>query len=131
MIFIINFTRRVLGPKATKRLLRKEVTQTLWSIPATTGTVLSAQWPKPGDRVEIRLNNKAIGAAEFIIADRVSWDDIDTDDARRGGFDNLEELHAALMRTGYRFFRNRKDLKLQRVQFSWLEEADIDSKEAD
>jgi len=52
--------------------------------------------------------------------DAVTWEQLDIDDARRGGFDNRFELAYALKRAGYRFMPLDK-YQLYRCQFSWLE----------
>jgi len=114
----INFTTHVLGPLATLRLKQERVTQThLAKDSLITEAILSGE-VKVGDQIRIALNNTRLGIAKLSICDRVRWDELDIDDAHRGGFDNLQDLGLALKRAGYRF-RSLDGSSFYRIQFQW------------
>jgi len=54
--------------------------------------------------------------------DVATWEAINIEDARRGGFSNRFELAYALQRAGFRFMPLNQ-YELYRIQFAWLEEA--------
>lgn len=118
----IRFTTNVLGLAATHRLEKRQVTQTLRSESSSiTASILNGR-ASIGDRLEITLDGITAGHAELVSMDVVTWNSLNIDDARRGGFASLEELKAALRRAGCRF-KPLNDYRLYRIQFSWLEEA--------
>jgi len=116
----IKFTTHVLGPVAAYWLEKEQVTQTLRSRDnSITQAILSGK-VKVGDQLHILLDDRLIGMVQLSICDRVSWTELNIDDAHRGGFDSLQELGLALKRAGYRF----KDLDgyaFYRMQFQWLQ----------
>jgi len=118
----IRFTTLVLGPVAAYRLEKHQVTQTLRSENSFTTRAILNGMVKVGDEVQILLDDRLIGLAEYIIADVVTWGQLDIGDAHRGGFDTLDDLLKALKRAGYRF-KPLDDYQLFRIQFSWIEEA--------
>ena len=113
----IRFTTRVLGPAAAFRLEKRQVTQTLRS---ESSSILNER-VSAGDRLEVVLDSVLLGEAELVSIDAVNWEYINLNDARRGGFDTLNDLEAALKRAGYRF-KPLTDYQLFRIQFTWLEE---------
>jgi len=120
----INFTTHILGPLATLRLRHEKVTQTLRARDSLiTEAILSGE-VKVGDQIRIALNNRILGIAKLSIFDRVSWAELDIDDAHRGGFDSLPELGLALKRAGYRF-KSLDGYTFYRIQFQWLEKVSV------
>ena len=120
----INFTTHILGPLATLRLRHEKVTQTLRARDSLiTEAILSGE-VKVGDQIRIALNNRILGIAKLSIFDRVSWAELDIDDAHRGGFDSLPELVLALKRAGYRF-KSLDGYTFYRMQFQWLEKVSV------
>lgn len=117
----LHFTTRVLGPIAAYRLEQRKVTQTLRSYTSSAAQAALTGQLKVGDQMEVLLDNRLLGHAVFVIMDALSWVDIDTANAHRGGFDDLADLEKALQRAGYRF-RPINMYRLYRIQFSWLEE---------
>jgi len=117
----LHFTTKVLGPVAAYRLEKRQVTQTLRSESSSITKAILSGMVKVGDEVQVTLDDKLIGPAEYVISDIVTWDQLEIDDARRGGFDTLDDLAQALKRAGYRF-KPLDDYRLFRIQFSWLEE---------
>lgn len=118
----IRFTTRVLGPLPAFRLQDHQVTQTLRSDSISiTASILNGE-TKAGDQLDIILDGIILGDAELVSMDAVTWNRLNIDDARRGGFDSLKELEAALKRAGYRF-KPLNEYELYRIQFTWLEEA--------
>ncbi len=118
----IRFTTRVLGAAAAYRLEQRQVTQTLRSEnDSITNAILNGR-VSAGDRLEVVLDNRLVGQAEFVSMDVVTWEALDVDDARRGGFANRFELGQALQRAGFRFMPLNQ-YELYRIQFTWLEEA--------
>jgi len=118
----LHFTTKVLGPLAVYRLGKHQVTQT---IRAHSSNIIQAALSgklKVGDQMQVKLDDRIIGLAEYVIMDIVNWEYLDPDDAKRGGFDTLADLEQALQRAGYRF-KPLNEYKLYRIQFSWLEEA--------
>jgi hypothetical protein len=111
----IKFKTYVLGRKAAGRLKTKQVTQTL----------RGADFPKinHGDMVIISLDDELVGHAHISIQDMVRWDNLDLDDAKRGGFDNRLELGSALRRAGFRY-RPIAYYEFKRIQFSWEDWSD-------
>jgi len=121
MIERLHFSTRVLGPVAAYRLEKRQVTQTLRSESSSITKAILSGMVKIGDEVQVTLDDKLIGPAEYVISDIVTWDQLEIDDARRGGFDTLDDLSEALRRAGYRF-KPLNNYQLFRIQFSWLEE---------
>jgi len=117
----IKFTTRVLGPAATHRLEKRQVTQTLRGENSSITEAIINRKASAGDRLEIVLDGIFVGHVELISMDAVTWEFLNLDDARRGGFDTLAELEGALRRAGYRF-KPLNDYQLFRIQFTWLEE---------
>ncbi|GAI49366.1 unnamed protein product, partial [marine sediment metagenome] len=75
-----------------------------------------------GDRLEVVLDGILVGHAELVSMNAVTWGALGIDDARRGGFDTMDDLEAALKRAGYRF-KPLNEYELYRIQFTWPEEA--------
>ena len=114
----INFTTHILGPLAALRLEHEKVTQTLRAKDSLiTEAILSGE-VKVGDQIRIALNNRILSIAKLSVCDRVRWDELDIDDAHRGGFDSLQDLGLALKRAGYRF-RSLDGYTFYRIQFQW------------
>lgn len=117
----LNFTTRVLGPIAAYRLEQRQVTQTLRSYTSNAPQASLSGQLKVGNQMEVLLDNRLIGHAEFVKMDTRRWVDIDTSDAQRGGFDDLADLEKGLQRAGFRF-KPMDMYQFYRFQFSWLEE---------
>ena len=123
----IRFTTRVLGPAAAYRLERGRissiaVTQTLRSENSSITNAILLGRVSAGDRLEVLLDSKLVGQVELVSMDAVTWEALDIEDARRGGFGNRFELAHALQRAGFRFMPLNQ-YELYRIQFKWLEEA--------
>jgi len=114
----LNFTSRVLWPKATARLKDHKVTQTIRSRSSSIVLAINDQRVKPGEAIQVALDDEFIGYAHFLMMDKVSWGDLGEDDAWRGGFDNRNELANALRRAGYRF-KPLDEYTLYRCLFTW------------
>lgn len=114
----INFTTHALGPLAALRLRHEKVTQTLRARDTLIVEAILSGEVKVGDQIRIALNNRILDIAKLSICDRVSWTELDIDDAHRGGFDSLQELGLALKRAGYRF-RSLDGSTFYRLQFQW------------
>ena len=122
----LHFTSRVLGKKATERLEKKEVTQTIRSENHSFIQAIFSVQLKPGEPVQVVLNDRLIGVATYLNLDPVKWHHLDTGDACRGGFDNRFELASALKRAGYRF-KDLEEYFFWRCIFSWPEEKEVNS----
>ena len=118
----IRFTTRVLGPVAAYRLEKKQITQTLRSENSDIANAIINGRISAGDRLEVLLDSTLVGRVELVSMDVVTWEALDIDDARRGGFGNRFELAYALRRAGYRF-QPINSYQFYRIQFTWLEEA--------
>ena len=118
----LHFTTRVLGAAAAYRLEQRQVTQTLRSENDSVANAILQGRVSAGDKLEITLDSIVAGHAELVSMDAVTWEALDIDDARRGGFGNRFELAYALQRAGFRFMPLSK-YELYRIQFRWLEEA--------
>ncbi len=114
----LNFTRRVLGQKATERLQAHQVTQTIRSGSSSFVLAINDNRIKPDELMQVALDDESIGYAELVGMDRLKAEELDIDDAKRGGFDNRFELFSALRRAGYRF-KPLTDYVFYRVQFGW------------
>jgi len=114
----IHFTAHVLGPLAALRLKQERITQTLRAKDSLIVEAILSGEVKVGDQMRIALNNRILGIAKLSVCDRVRWDELDIDDAHRGGFDSLQELGLALKRAGYRF-RSLDGSTFYRIQFQW------------
>ena len=119
----LHFTSRVLGPAAAYRLEKHKVTQTLRSESSDITSAILNGRVSAGDQLEVLLDNIPVGLAELVYMDIVTWEALDIDDARRGGFTNRFELAYALRRAGYRF-QPINSYGFYRIQFSWLEGKD-------
>ena len=116
----LRFITRVLGPAAAYRLEKRQVTQTLRSeSDSITNAILNGR-VSAGDRLEVLLDSILVGHAELVSMDAVTWEALGIRDARRGGFDSLDDLSEALKRAGYRF-KPLNQYELYRIQFAWLE----------
>jgi len=118
----IRFTTRVLGPVAAHRLEKHQVTQTLRSDSNSITEAIIRGRVSAGDKLEVALDGILVGHVELVSMDAVTWGALGIDDARRGGFDTMDDLEAALKRAGYRF-KPLNQYELYRIQFTWLEEA--------
>jgi len=114
----LNFTSRVLGPKATARLKGRTVTQTIRSGSSSIVLAVNDQRVKPGGAIQVALDDEFIGYAHLLLMDKVRWGDLGEDDAWRGGFDSRNELANALRRAGYRF-KPLDEYTLYRCLFTW------------
>ncbi len=117
----LYFTTRVLGPAAAYVLENHQVTQTLRSESDNITKAILLERVSAGDRLEVLLNSIVIGQAELVSMDAITWEALDVDDARRGGFGDRCDLAYALQRAGFRFMPLNK-YGLYRIQFAWLEE---------
>ena len=117
----IHFTTRVLGAAAAYKLEKRQVTQTLRSESDTVTDAILNGRISAGDRLEVLLDSRLVGCVELVSMDAVTWEALDIDDARRGGFGNRFELAYALRRAGYRF-QPINSYEFYRIQFRWLEE---------
>ena len=118
----LQFTTRVLGEEAASRLENHQVTRTLRSVGNSIVQAILTGKVKLGDQMQVILDDRMIGLAQYFMLEIVNWGDLDEEDARRGGFDNLNDLAKALQRAGYRFQPLEK-YKLYRLRFTWLEGA--------
>ena len=118
----IRFTTRVLGPATAYRLEQRQVTQTLRSESDSVTNAFLLGRVSAGDRLEVVLDSRLVGNVELVSMEVVTWEALDIEDARRGGFDTLADLEQALKRAGYRFMPLNQ-YELYRIQFTWLEEA--------
>jgi len=117
----IRFTTRVLGPATAYRLEQRQVTQTLRSESDIITNAFLLGRVSAGDKLEVLLDSRLVGNVELVSMDVVTWEALDIDDARRGGFANRFQLAYALRRAGFRFMPLAK-YELYRIKFSWLEE---------
>ena len=117
----LNFTTRVLGPLAAYRLEQQQVTQTLRGYSGSITQAILTGRLKRGDQMQVLLDKRMIGLAQYVILDTISLDNLTIEDARRGGFDSISDLALALKRAGYRF-QPLEDYTFYRFQFSWLVE---------
>jgi len=118
----LHFTTRVLGPLAAYRLGEHQVTQTIRSYTSSIVQAILTGRLKVGVQMQVTLDDRIIGLAEYVIMDTVTLDTLTIEDARRGGFDSISDLAFALKRAGYRF-KPLNEYELFRIQFAWLEEA--------
>ncbi|GAI54236.1 unnamed protein product, partial [marine sediment metagenome] len=95
-----HFTTRVLGPAAAFRLEQRQVTQTLRSESDSITNAILLGRVSAGDRLEVVLDGIFVGHAKLLSMDTVKWECINLDDAKRGGFDNLEELEKPALLAG-------------------------------
>ena len=117
----LHFTTRVLGPAAAYRLEKRQITQTLRSESDIIANAYLLGRVSVGDQLEVLLNSRLVGCVELVSMDAVTWEALDVDDARRGGFGDRYDLGQALRRAGFRFMP-MNDYQLYRIRFSWLEE---------
>ena len=114
----IRFITRILGPVAAYRLEKHQVTQTLRSDSnSITESIINGR-VSAGDQLEVLLDSILLGEAELVSMDAVTWEALGIEDARRGGFDSLDDLQLALKRAGYRF-KPLNQYELYRIQFAW------------
>jgi len=117
----IRFTTRVLGPIAAYRLEQEQVTQTLRGYSHDITQAILTGRLRVGDQIQVILDDRMVGLAQYVILDTTWLDNLTTEDARRGGFDSVNDLVLALKRAGYRF-RPIDQYNFYRIQFSWLVE---------
>ena len=117
----LHFTTRVLGPAVAYRLEKRQVTQTLRSESDSRTNAILLGRVSAGDHLEVFLDRIFVGHAELVSMGTVTWEALGIRDARRGGFDSLDDLSEALKRAGYRF-KPLNQYELYRIQFAWLEE---------
>ncbi len=120
MTIQLDFTSRVLGPKAVAQLKAHQVTQTIRSPNSSLVKQLPASRVVVDSLIEVTLDGEIIGRADSVAMDGIYWHDLDIEDAHRGGFDNRFELASALKRAGYRF-KDLEEYGFYRIQFIWLE----------
>jgi hypothetical protein len=118
------FTRRVLGPKASDRLEKHLVTQTLRSKPLIGESVPVRLRYRGQEALAVGIQvpkavsvSTALGNVTLKSVDRVKWADLTFEDPHRGGFDDMEELAAALKRAG--LFKPLEEYSFFRIRFSW------------
>ncbi|MBA7571608.1 hypothetical protein ES708_13374 [subsurface metagenome] len=116
----LHFTTRVLGPVAAYRLEQRQVTQTLRSESDGIANAVLLGRVSAGDHLEIVLDGRLVGRVELVSMDVVTWEALDADDARRGGFGDRYDLGQALRRAGFRFMP-LNEYELYRIQLTWLE----------
>ncbi len=116
----LKFNTRVLGKKAAERLVNHQVTQTIRSESASICQRYFNWRLKPADAIEVYLDGHCIGVVTFLNLDPVKWQNLDINDALRGGFDNRFELASALKRAGYRF-KDLEEYFFWRLIFFWPE----------
>jgi len=114
----LDFTTAVLGKKATARLKNRQVTQTIRSGSSSIVLATSDGRLKPGEDLQVALDDEFVGYAKLVAIDKVRMNDLTQDDAQRGGFDNRFELFYALRRAGYRF-KPLDEYVFYRCQFTW------------
>jgi len=115
----IRFTTRVLGPAAAYKLEQRQITQTLRAASDSIASAILNRRISAGDRLDVFLDRIFVGHAELVSMDTVAWEALGIRDARRGGFDTLDDLSEALKRAGYRF-KPMNDYQFFRIRFSWL-----------
>ena len=118
-MFRLNFTSYVLGAEATEKLRRQEVTQTVRSKSSDIVVAVLSGSLDIGEPIEIFLDGEKLGEAELRHWEGLSADELDEEDAQRGGFITLAGLVLTLRRAGYRF-KALKDYDVFRVRFKWL-----------
>ena len=116
----ITFTKKVLGPMAGYRLMKKQVVQTFRSKHEVITQAALQGFVKSNDTVEIFFDGIFIGYAAYLLTTPTHWDALNENDAKKGGFDTMEDLEQALQRAGFRF-RPMNDYQLYRTEFKWLE----------
>ncbi len=122
-MYTLSFSRRILGPEASLKLGRHQVTQT---IRAASNNVVQAAlsrqlWSR--ELVRVTLDGEDLGLVSVVACERLPAIGLTDADAQRGGFSTLEELRAALKRAGYRF-KPLIDYQFYRVQFTWSDEVE-------
>ena len=117
-MFTLNFTRKVLGPEASLKLERHEVTQTIRAGTSDIVKGIMNSELRAGDKLRIALDGENIGLASLIACHWMPAADLTSEDAQRGGFNTVDELGAALKRAGYRF-KPLIDYVFYLVQFGW------------
>ncbi len=121
--YTLSFSRRILGPEASLKLERHQVTQT---IRAESNDVVQAAlsrqlWSR--ELVRVTLDGEDMGLVSVVACERLPAIALTDADAQRGGFSTLEELDLALQRAGYRF-KPLIDYQFYRVQFTWSDEVE-------
>ena len=114
----IHFTSEVMGPTAIARLKAHQVTQTLRSANEVSNLGLPEGRVAVESDFEVTLDGFLIGRTDLACMDAVHWHELDIGDARRGGFDSLEELEKALKRAGFRY-KDVSGYGFYRIQFTW------------
>ncbi len=122
-MYTLSFSRRILGPEASLKLGRHQVTQT---IRAASNNVVQAAlsrqlWSR--ELVRVTLDGEDLGLVSVVACERLPAIGLTDADAQRGGFSTLEELRAVLKRAGYRF-KPLIDYQFYRVQFTWSDEVE-------
>lgn len=113
------FTQRVLGEKASDRLQKHLVTQTLRSKSPLMGLSVPVYLRYPSSRLHQSVADMVLmGNVNLKSVDRVKWSDLTFEDPHRGGFDDMEELATALKRAGFRF-KPLSEYSFYRIRFSW------------
>ncbi len=121
-MYTLSFSRRILGPEASLKLGRHQVTQT---IRAASNNVVQAAlsrqlWSR--ELVRVTLDGEDLGLVSVVACERLPAIGLTDADAQRGGFSTLEELQLALKKAGYRF-KPLIDYVFYRVQFVWADES--------
>ena len=111
----IRFSSRVLGSRASMRLQRHVVWQTIRSA----NSDLVKGGARPGDRVEIFLDAERLGLANLEVLEPVNGSGLRLQDAVWGGFDSTHALIRALQNANFRF-KPLDQYHLCRIIFSFL-----------
>ncbi len=121
--YTLSFSRRILGPEASLKLERHQVTQTIRAESNdVVQAILSRQlWSR--ELVRVTLDGEDMGLVSVVACERLPAIALTDADAQRGGFSTLEELDLALKKAGYRF-KPLIDYQFYRVQFTWSDEVE-------
>ena len=117
-MFTLNFTLKVLGPEASRKLEQHKVTQTIRAGTSDIVKAIRSRELRAGDELRIALDGENMGLVSLIACERLRAVSLTDEDARTGGFNTVDELAAALKRAGYRF-KPLVDYMFYRVQFDW------------
>jgi len=85
----LTFTTHVLGTKAASRLEKWQITQTIRSGSSSIVKAILAGSLKIRDMMQVVLDDRITGLAEYIGIDSIYWEYINLDDTKRGGFDSV------------------------------------------
>jgi len=119
----LHFTMLTLGIPAMQKLVSHKVTQTIRSKKTDIVKAYRLGTVELG-RSELDITLDYIGTIGRAIIDDIEetkWHQLTMADAERGGFDSMESLHRALLRTGYRYHVHDLDeVIFYKVKFHWF-----------